>query len=199
MTIRRMFASEREVVVRLIATAMMGDPGWSAVEPMTSRRHELLCALVNTTVSQAMSGDGEVFVSDMRGVAAGALVWHAPGVSPLRKRDYVRTLAASAKYVAGRPRQAVDAVRFTAGIDAMKPQGDSAYVAFLGCAVRGQGVGSSLVRHILPLSGALPTTLETQNKANVALYKHLGFHVTNRREHVYPGGSYNIAMSTMAA
>ena len=61
------------------------------------------------------------------------------------------------------------------------PSGAFWYVHIAGCdpARQGRGLGSAAIRAGLDRMGQLPTYLETATERNVALYKRLGFAITD--------------------
>lgn len=198
MTIRPMYRSEQPQAIEVISVAMMNDPGWTLVEPDPSYRLPLLRVLVWEQLEMAYENGGETFVATRDNKVAGALIWSPPGKPAISILHYLAGIKRGRKVAMSRPRTTMRTLRFISGMDAMKPTKPSAYIAFIGCGIQGQGIGRLLVEEALVAAGDEPTALETQNADNVGYYERFGFKVTSFAEHVYPGGPYNYVMERPA-
>lgn len=198
MSIRPMYRSEQQQAIEVISLAMMDDPGWTLIESDPVYRLPLLRVLVWEQLEMAFENGGDTFVAVRDDKVAGALIWSPPGKPDISVLHYLAGIKRGRKLAMARPGTTVRTLRFITGMDAMKPTRPSAYIAFIGCGVQGQGIGKLLMDRALLAAGDAPTALETQNAANVAYYERFGFRVTSYLEHVYPGGPYNYVMERPA-
>lgn len=183
-----MKGNERDQTVKVLADALLSDPGWSTISPNEKTRHKVLSILCNEGISMADAAKGETWIAMIDNKIAGAFIWNPPGEASIPFSTYFTGAARALPQVVKHPRVFVRCIRNLTAIDALKPKEDVYYGVFLGCALQGRGVGTQLVNQLIEKSGNTPLYLETQNPENVRFYNRLGFKAQGTLEATYRGG-----------
>lgn len=180
--------SEREQAVKVLADALLGDPGWSAVSPNEKTRYTILKILCNEAITMAKAVKGETWVAILDDKIAGCFVWNPPGDAAIPVSTYVGGILRALPQVLLHPKVFLRCIQNITAMEAIKPKEDIYYGVFLGCAVQGRGVGSRLVNHLIEKSADTAIYLETQNPVNLKFYDSLGFKARQSLKETFPGG-----------
>lgn len=153
----------------MLGQAFADDPVVRWMLPAGRRVDTLFRTLAR--YQHGLDGGTDLAVRDGRIV--GAALWDRPGYrQPLRLNlaavpAFVRTLRTRTHYGSA----------LESSFHRHRPPGEFWYLASIGAAVRGRGVGSALLQHRLrEIDG--PAYLESSNEANIGLYERFGFRVT---------------------
>lgn len=193
-----MFGSERDLVAKLIGTAMVNDPGWAQIAPDHAVRQRLMTTIVGQSVDGALRQDGEVYVCTVDGHMAGAIVCTYGAPLRVTKVEYVRGIVDAAKLAVEHPAVTLRCLKMVAGLERTHGTPEQLYIGFLGANIPGRGIGGKLLEHAHRQHPDLPIWLETQNVDNVGFYRKYGFEVAAYYPHVYRGGPYSYTMSRPA-
>ncbi len=173
-------ASDRDVVIDILARAFVDDPAlsWlfrdSATRPQRLRR---FFALI--TAADARPADWTLALDAGNRPVAAAL-WRPPGHWAIPRTAMARNiLPLLATFGTGLPR----ALAMQAQIDSHHAAAPHWYLQFAGClpAAQGKGYGGAAIRDRLALCDAhhQPAALETATPANLGLYQALGFAISD--------------------
>nr|EMP13936.1 acetyltransferase [Gordonia sp. NB41Y] len=162
-------ATDRDVVASLLATAFADDPVMTWTQPDKRKHHSIFATLLSTSYA-----DARLDVAGCDGEPMGAAIWMPPGRRSSRTDD-LRALIAFIRILGPRVVQGtiVDAM-----CEGRRPDEPHWYLADLGAAVQGRGVGTALLRAGIDRAGDAPAYLESSNEVNVPLYERFGFEVT---------------------
>lgn len=162
-------AGDRRVVASLLATAFADDPVITWTQPDKRRHHGLFATLLSTVYA-----DAQLDVAGCDGEPMGAAVWMPPGRRSSRMDD-LRAMIALIRILGPRIVQGtiVDVM-----CEGRRPGEPHWYLADLGAAVQGRGVGTALLRAGIERAGDAAVYLESSNEVNVPLYERFGFQVT---------------------
>jgi ribosomal protein S18 acetylase RimI-like enzyme len=181
MTRRPGTAPER--IASVVARAMQRDPLHVHFTPDRRHRRVFLTALYRLATRYLL---GECVTLLTTGTVDGVSFWHPPRrrglrLSRLPLRDLIELLRVSD------PRAMLRMMRYqrlAEGRHRHHMRGRHWYLTLLAVAPerQGRGLASTLVRPILKRADAarLPCYLETQNAANLPIYRHFGFRVLER-------------------
>jgi len=184
---------------RLLATALLADPGWVHVVPNVQQRELALRAVTSMALRDSMPF-GNVLAARVGGRLAGVAVWQPPGSYPMTVRRKARTVPAMTVLAARAPRSIRDLSRFGASLDAVFPTVPVWYLQALGVHpdLQRRGHGHRLVAPILTAAerSCVGCYLETAEPANIAYYQRLGFSLVAPVGPLYPGGPAMARMAT---
>ena len=176
--VRTATAQDRKVISRILATAFAADPVVRWLMPTPGRDARMFHALAADL--HAAPGCADIALEDSG--AVGAALWDPPGhhVPPGHAVVGVWRLLIAMRW-SGLRRGAVLETAFSKA----RPAESVWYLAQLGAATPGRGIGSALLEHRLAtITG--PAYLESSNQRNVSLYQRFGFEVI--KEISLPGG-----------
>lgn len=185
---------ERDECVKVLADALLSDPGWNIICPGSKTRHKMLSTLCNEAITLASACKGDTWVATLENKIAGCFIWNPPGGASIPVSTYLGGLARAFPLVVKHPIVATRCVRTIMALDAMKPKQEVFYGVFLGCAVQGRGVGSRLVNQLIEKSASTAIYLETQNPENLKFYERLGFRSHGTLQEAYPDGPSNFGL-----
>lgn len=183
---------EFPALVRVLADAMLDDPGWAQVFP--DRDHRLLVweSLGRAALAQAGPAGGTIFVARRGSTPIGVAIGLPPGSMPLSFDNYVRGVVQLAPFAARHPRSTAKTVRLLNGMEKPFPTDRVWYLQWLGVApsAQRQGAGHALLDAFLAEGEryGCDAYLETQNPDNVAYYEGYGFADLYGGQPVYRGG-----------
>lgn len=184
-----MQSGQEDAAASLLAQALLDDPGWSIVSPDRETRRTVLYSLSREAMRMCAAAGGETTIAWSGDTMLGALTWNPPEQNAsIPASTYVTGLLRSLPQAIRHPRVALRCVRNLLALDSIKPKGELYYAAFLGCAVRGRGVGRRLMHHLFEQCGGQDLYLETQNPDNLRFYKALGFSHYGIIDQTYPDG-----------
>jgi len=176
--IRTIDHSNRDVAWQVFATAFAADPvmRWVIADPVRDRSvfEGLDLALHGAPHSSELLYDGTV--------AVGAAQWDPPGYEPAAHQS-VRSLPIFTRALRARLPRGIALAVSTAR---RRPKEPHWYLATIGALSKGQGIGTTLLRHRLEQIDG-PAYLESSNVANNPLYERFGFKVTGEI-HLPAGG-----------
>ncbi|MGL6234156.1 MAG: GNAT family N-acetyltransferase [Segniliparus sp.] len=158
----------RSEAYRVLATAFANDPvtRWAISDP---RRDATAFRGMDLALHGAAEGSDLLYEN---GVAVGAAFWDPPGFEPPASQ-VLRALPVLTNAVRTRLFRGVSLAR---AVHNVRPKEPHWYLASIGAAVSGRGVGSELLRHRLDrIKG--PAYLESSNILNNPLYERFGFRV----------------------
>jgi GNAT superfamily N-acetyltransferase len=164
--VREATAADRRDLVRVMAAAFDDDPVTRWLVPPGRSLHPLFTAHARWAHFAPGCTDLAVIEDEVVGVA----FWDPPGfrVSALRQVAAIPFYARALGRHLGRG-AAAESVMHRA-----RPHDEFWYLAGVGAARRGQGIGSALLRHRLDrIRGA--AYLESSKRENIALYERFGF------------------------
>jgi GNAT superfamily N-acetyltransferase len=160
--------ADRREVVRVLATAFADDPVMRWLVPPGLPLEPLFAAHVQTA-----DADRQVVDLAMRdGEPVGAAIWHEPGYRP----GTWRQLTSLPRYAIALRRNLGRGAELESLMHRARPDEAFWYLAGVGAAHRGEGIGSALLRHRLDLVSG-PAYLESSKQENLALYARFGFEV----------------------
>ena len=167
--------ADRAAVAAMLARAFADDPAFSYILPDRAgraRRLERLFALL-------FDSDGRAGMRLVSAGGAAATLWRGPGRARVGWGEMLRHALPLVRALGGGIGRAL---RVGEAIDAHMPAGAFWYLHVAGCdpAMQGSGLGGAAIRAGLSRIGdRLPVYLETATQANLGLYRHLGFTVTD--------------------
>jgi predicted N-acetyltransferase YhbS len=167
--VRTATGRDRKAISRTLATAFAADPVVRWLMPDACRDARMFHALAANL--HGAPGCADIALDD--GDPVGAALWDPPGHSvPFRDALVGFSRLLVAMRFSGFRRGAILETAFNKARPAEKVW----YLAQLGAATPGQGVGSALLKHRLAsITG--PAYLESSNVRNVPLYQRFGFEV----------------------
>lgn len=169
MAVRTATVRDRKIIGRTLATAFVADPVMRWLLPTPGRDARMFRALAAHL--HAAPGCADLAVEN--GGAVGAALWDPPGhhVPPGQALVGLPRLLTAMRW-SGFRRATMLERAFTKA----RPAESCWYLAFLGAAPPGRGVGSALLEHRLAsITG--PAYTESSNPRNVPLYQRFGFDV----------------------
>lgn len=189
MDIRSMQRGQEDAAASLLAQALLEDPGWSIVCPDRETRRSVLHSLSREAMRMCAAAGGETSIAWSEEKMLGVLVWNPPEQNAsIPASTYITGLMRSLPKAIRHPRVALRCVRNLLALDSIKPKRELYYAAFLGCSVRGRGVGRRLMNHLFEQCQGQDLYLETQNPDNLRFYKRLGFSHYGIIDQTYPDG-----------
>lgn len=190
MDIRSMQRDQEDAAASLLAQALLDDPGWSIVCPDSETRRTVLYNLSREAMKMCAAAGGETSIAwSESNKMLGVLVWNPPEQNAsIPASTYITGMMRSLPQAIRHPRVAVRCVRNLLALDSIKPKHELYYAAFLGCSVRGRGVGRHLMNHLFEQSKGQDVYLETQNPDNLHFYQRLGFSSYGTIDQTYPNG-----------
>jgi GNAT superfamily N-acetyltransferase len=188
--VMRMTDEQIEDAGRVIAEAMMIEPGYAAIMPDEDVRHRTLIPMLTASIRKDAHRDS-VFVAVRDGKVLGVAIWGPPGSFPPRENgneaevpDYLKPLDQSALE---------DLSAYDEACIEHFPEEPVWYLKMLGVCTegRGNGVGSQLMRESLLEFEAdgLPFYLETGTERNVRFYERFGFEIREAGIQLAPGST----------
>jgi GNAT superfamily N-acetyltransferase len=186
---RQVTAAEANQVVELFALAFYEDPTWSWVFSDAATRMDHLRALWGLFMHSALPYDWVRMTAD----GGAAALWIPPGKPELSAEDEEQVEPLMQRSVGGHADDVLTLLeRFAANHPTDEPH---FYLSLLGTHPdhRGQGKGMGLLAANLVQTDALamPTYLESSNRANDHRYKRLGY--VQIGEFAAPGGEPTLA------
>jgi len=164
--VRAATAADRSAVVRVMATAFDDDP---VARWMVSPGHSLR-PLFRAHLRAGNAGQQHVDLALASGEPVGVGIWHQPGYHLATWRQ----LASLPWYAAALGRNLSRGAALESVMHQARPHEEFWYLAGLGAARRGEGVGTALLRHRLErVTG--PAYLESSKRENIPLYERFGF------------------------
>src|SRR5690348_3674327 len=167
--VRTARAGDRGAISRTLAKAFAADPVIRWLLPTPSRDARMFRALAAHV--HAAPGCADVALDN--GDTVGAALWDPPGHHvPLGQAllGFVRLLAAMG------PSSFRRGAMLEAAFTKARPGESFWYLAQLGAATPGRGIGSALLEHrLVSITG--PAYLESSNQRNLPLYQRFGFEV----------------------
>jgi GNAT superfamily N-acetyltransferase len=152
-------------VVRVLAAAFDDDPVTRWLVPDRS-----LVPLFRAHLLTANAAQQHVDLALLDGEPAGAAIWQEPGY----RVSTWRQLAAIPRYAVALRRNLGRGASLESAMHGARPREEVWYLAGVGAARRGRGVGSALLRHRLDrVTG--PSYLESSKRENIPLYERFGF------------------------
>jgi ribosomal protein S18 acetylase RimI-like enzyme len=186
LSVRRATLADAPRLAQALASAFQDDPVIAWIFPDQRRRRAVLPAFMEFRLRNLAFPHDEIW---MTADGAAAAVWlPPPGRWQLSPSQRLRLLPALIRFLGLRTASVLG------GLERMEKQHPYDpphwYLFILGIeqAAQGQGLGSTLLAHMLARVDAdsLPVYLESSNERNLALYGRHGFEVTS--ELVIPGG-----------
>ena len=176
MAVRAVGKGDRAVVAGSLARAFLDDPLMVWLHGGEARRVRRLPPFFARLFDEC--GDGAMRWTTDGGEAA--TLWHGPTEARRTPWQRLGELATWGRLMGSRlPR----AMALGAKIEATRLRGPHWYLGIAGCDPRAQGTGrgGAVIRAGLERadSDGLPVCLETAREANLGLYRHLGFEVTD--------------------
>lgn len=159
-----------------MARAFADDPGLSFIFPDSATRTQRLPGFFDLI----QRSQRDPALTNIAGDTAAAAIWRGPGDWQTPTSTMLRlALPMIASFGTALRR----ALRLQAMLEAHHPRTPHWYLAFLATdpAQQGKGFGGAAVRARLALCDetGLPATLETATESNLAIYKALGFTITD--------------------
>jgi ribosomal protein S18 acetylase RimI-like enzyme len=155
-------------VGRILGQAFIDDPvlRWMQPDP----RHRALLFRSLARYAHGLSGSSDVAEED--GAIVGAGLWDPPGYRQT-KWNAIRSLPSLIRALGPRVNYGNDLEKT---FHRHRPEGEFWYLAQLGAAPQGRGIGTMMVRHrIERIDG--PVYLESSNEKNIPFYENLDFKV----------------------
>jgi GNAT superfamily N-acetyltransferase len=164
--VRTATATDRRDVVRVMATAFDDDPvaRWLVPDGRS------LSPLFATHARWAHAASGSTDLALLDGEPVGAAFWDPPG----HRVPAWRQLASLPFYARALRRNLVRGVALENVMHRARPHEEFWYLAGVGAARRGEGIGTALLRHRLDRVRG-PAYLESSKRENIPLYERLGF------------------------
>lgn len=180
-------AADTPAIVELLAGAFFPDPAMRHILPDDRTRPERLRRFFAMTRRiEPLPGLTDVAL-DETGAPVAAALWRPPGAWQNGPGTILANLPALLRIFGTRVGVAL---RVNAALEAHHPKPPHWYLQIAGChpAKQGRGYGGAAIRARLARLDAegLPAALETATESNLALYRSLGFEVTDTFEAV-PG------------
>jgi GNAT superfamily N-acetyltransferase len=175
--VRAATRADRRDVVRVMARAFDDDPVTRWLIPPGRPVTRLFAA--HARWSHDAPGATDIALLD--GEAVGAAFWDPPGFRPPAWRQ----LAALPFYARALGRNLGRGAALESLMRRARPPDELWYLAGVGAAIRGQGIGTALLRHRLDRVDG-PAYLESSKRENIALYERFGFEL--REPLQLPGG-----------
>ncbi len=179
-TVRPAAAADRAAVSGVLAHAFVADPALAYVFPDASRRADRLAHFFDLITAT----EADPALTDLAlgpdGAPVAAAIWRAPGTW----KTPASTMFAHAwpmlrTFGTALPR----ALALQAALEAHHPATPHWYLEFAGCVptLHGRGYGGAAIRARLAHcdAGGHAAALETAKESNLALYRSLGFEVTD--------------------
>lgn len=168
--IRDIDSTNEAVAHRVIATAFAQDPviRWGNADP---QRDQAIFRAISLALHG--SGQGEYLLYE-DGVAVGAAHWDPPSWEPpaAQKMRAIPILLGATRL------RVLRGVALARAAAAVRPKHPHWYLATIGAAIPGKGIGSELLKHqIDQIEG--PAYLESSNIQNNPLYERFGFKVVH--------------------
>ena len=168
--------SDYERIARTLALAFQKEEACSYIFPEPKDRARRLLSMFRViTANDAVTG--KLYQTEM---GEAATLWRAPGNPAGNWLDFLRSLLPFVSALGGNIGRAL---KVSGLIEKHHPQIDFWYLHFAGCVPEqpGKGLGGSAIRAGLAHADAAhqPCYLETATEANLALYQHLGFELTD--------------------
>ena len=164
--VRAATRADRRDVVAVMARAFDDDPVARWLVPPGRPLAPLFAA--HARWSHHAPGSTDIALLD--GEPVGAAFWDPPSFRPPAWRQ----LAAIPPYARALGRYLGRGAALESLMHRARPSGELWYLAGVGAVVRGQGIGTALLRHRLDrISG--PAYLESSKRENIALYERFGF------------------------
>lgn len=187
--VERLAPAARAEAGRVLAEALLDEPGFTHIIPGPAQRRVAMHALLGALVRDAQPF-GNVWVAQSGGEIVGTAVWYAPGdfpAGPLRQLRMAPALIPLFRF----------GFRLVQGLGSMESAAKSYfpdercwYLAALGVAPgqQGRGIGSHLMRTALAEIDALGDAayLETGEAHNVGFYERAGFVVREPAAQITP-------------
>lgn len=168
-------STDRDVVVRVLAEAMLHDPVTAWMVPDLGDRRRLVGPFFDLFVG-AFSRHEETHVVSTADVVAGVALWAPPGVEPVHPDDeeaFATRLAAVTGPHLGRVEAAMEMLA------ALQPEEPAWFLQLLAVdpVVQGMGLGSIALGAVLARADAAgqPAVLQATSPRNRALYLRHGF------------------------
>lgn len=159
-----------DVVVRVLTQAFADDPVMVWTQPDRRRHHLLHRALAENV--HGVEATFDLAVRD--GVVVGASAWEPPG-HKTGFRDQLVAMVRMATAIGPGIKRGIALERL---FSERRPKEPHWYLAQLGAAAPGLGVGTALLGdRLAQIDG--PAYLESSNERNVPLYERFGFQVTD--------------------
>ena len=170
----------------VLTAALHVEPGFVSVIPDPRRRSDVMGALFQTLVRDALPL-GNVWVAAVDGQVAGTAVWYAPGDFPMTVLRQLRLAPVMLPLLRFGRGMVTSLGQMEGNAKAAFPKEPCWYLAALGVdpARQGQGIGSRLMETALAEIDAGDAAgraayLETGEEINVRFYERFGFEI---REH----------------
>ena len=160
-----------------LAGAFADDPVFRWLIPEDAPNREVRLVTFFTSMARSyLRRDKHVFLA---GDGVGAALWSSPGSWSLPMSEMARESRAAIKAFGS---NVVRAVRSQLHVESLHPkEPDHWYLGYLGTKPghQGQGIGSAMLREVLPQADATgtPAYLESSNERNLSLYERHGFRV----------------------
>lgn len=176
---------------RVLAQALLDDPGWQHVVPRAPARRRALTTLTGIAVRDALVA-GRPLAALAGDRLVGVAVWMPPGSYPPPRARRLRAVPALTALALRLPLRIGPLARLGAGVDAAFPAEPVWYLQALGVhpSAQGRGVGRRLLEPVLEQAGrdGVACYLETGKPANVAYYERLGFAALGPAQPLNDGG-----------
>ena len=160
-------------VVRVMAAAFDDDPVARWLVPVGRS----LMPLFRAHVRAGNAGPQHLDLALLDGEPVGVAVWHEPGY----RLSTWRQLASIPWYTVALRRQLSRGITLENLMHRARPHEEFWYLAGIGAARRGQGIGTALLRHRLDRTRG-PAYLESSKQENISLYERFGFELREALE-----------------
>ncbi len=178
-------------VARVLAAALIDEPGFASVYPEPAARRTVMEALMRLPVMDSAPFK-TVWVATSVGSneIVGAAVWLPPGAFPFSPWRGIRMAPSMLQLLHYGPRAFGKLLKMGVNAQRLFPDEPTWYLQILGVAPsqQGRGIGSRLIAPALALADAKgePAYLETGEEINLRFYERAGFQVREAAAQLAP-------------